>query len=154
MTGVGVDVGHCRGSSRGDDSEKCAFHQRCLVKQKLRTSSHLTQLECLNSVHPARSFTLPLPSSQLCLAFLIHVCKLPQIRTGIQRPTVLGVSLPSCPLQIYFPPFFIFFYLPNYQRRIEKLVGPNSAAQWSVGARRTDWTQRETNEQGLVGNLA
>lgn len=48
--------------------------------------------------------------------------------------------------------FFIFW--PNCQRRIQILVRPNSAAQWSIGARRTDWTQQETNEQRLVGNLA
>lgn len=111
MTGVGVAVsGHCRGSLRGDDSEKCAFHQRCVVQQKLRTSSHLTQLECLNSVSPARSFTLPLPSSRLYLAFLVYVCKLPQIQTGIQQQTVFRcvTSFPS-PADLF--PFFIIFFI-------------------------------------------
>lgn len=104
-----------------------------------------------------RSFTRCLLPSQLYLASLLRVCKLPQtFRWGfssrhfdlLRAPSPLS---PTADLFICICFIFILFMCDGCRRIQVELVWPSGSVQ---PARRTDWTQRESNEQRLVSNLA
>lgn len=103
-----------------------------------------------------RSFTRCLLPSQLYLASLLRVCKLPQIfRWGFSRRLFDLLHAPSefLPIADLFICIWFIFILCvcDLCRRIQvELVWPSG----SVAARRTDWTQQESEEQRLVSNLA